>query len=126
MKDFKKYYIVNAEPEIVYAALTNPYTIRLWSGEEAKMSTIEGSEFSMWEDSITGTNIEFEQNKKIVQHWDFGEQDAPSVVTIKLHQHKNGTSIELRHLNIPDEDYEDIVNGWDSSYFGALIEFYED
>ena len=28
--------------------------------------------------------------------------------------------------DIPDEDYEDIVEGWNSSYFGSLREFYEE
>lgn len=126
MKDYKKYYIVPAAPEEVYAALTNPNTIQLWTGETAEMSTEPGSEFSLFEDSIVGKNLEFEEGKMLVQEWYFGEQEARSIVTIKLHPHKYGTSAELRHLNIPDEDFEDIVEGWNEAYFGALIEFYED
>jgi len=125
MKDFKKYYIIPASPEEVYAALTNPATIQLWSGEPAEMSTEPGSEFSLWEGNISGKNLEFEQNKKIVQEWYFGEQEEPSIVTIKLHADKDKTSAELRHTNIPDEAYEDMVSGWDENYFGSLAEFYE-
>lgn len=124
MKDYKKYFILPAPPEEVYAALTNPATIQLWSGEPAEMSTEPGSEFSLWEGSITGVNIEFVEGKKIVQEWDFGDQEPASVVTIKLHQHEGGSSVELRHTNIPDEDYDDIVEGWNESYFGSLLEFY--
>ena len=126
MKDYKKYYIISASPEDVYLALTNPATIHLWTGEEASMSTEPNSEFSLWEGSISGKNLEFEEGKKIVQQWYFGDQEEPSVVTIKLHPHKSGTSVELRHTNIPDNDFEDITGGWDHSYFGALQEFYED
>lgn len=125
MKDFKKYYIIPAEPEEVYIALTNPNTIRLWTGEKAEMSTEPGSEFALWEESIVGINLEFEEGKKIVQQWYF-DQDEPSIVTIKLHPHKQGTSVELRHTNIPDEEYDEIVEGWDDTYFRSLIEFYED
>lgn len=124
MKDFKKYYILPAEPDVVYAALTNPATIQLWTGEKAEMSTEPGSEFSLWEDNISGRNLEFEEGKKIVQQWYFGEQEEPSIVTIKLHPHKQGTSIELRHTNIPDEEFEAITEGWEESYFGSLAEFY--
>lgn len=124
MKDFKKYYTIPAPPEDVYRALTNPNTIHLWSGEEAEMSTEVGSEFSLWEGSIAGKNLEFEDGKKIVQQWYFGEQTEPSIVTIKLHAHSDGTSAELRHTNIPDEDYNDIVEGWNEAYFGSLIDFY--
>ena len=125
MKDYKKYYIIPEPPENVYLALTNPLTIELWTGEPAEMSIEPGSEFSMWDGAIVGRNIEFEPNKKIVQQWYFDGQDEPSIVTIKLHQDKAGTSAELRHTNIPDEAYNDMVDGWNNSYFGALIDFYE-
>lgn len=125
MKDFKKYYIIPATPAEVYMALTNPVTMELWTGEEAEMSTVPGSEFSMWEGSIVGKNLEFEQDKKIVQQWYFEGQPEESIVTIKLHADKAGTSVELRHTNIPDADYDDMIEGWSNNYFGALADFYE-
>lgn len=124
MKDYKKYFQIPAPPEDVYIALTNPFTIELWTGEKAVMSTEAGSEFSLWDDSIAGRNLEFEENKKIVQQWYFGDQAEPSIVTIKLHPDNKGTSLELRHSNIPDEAYEDIVSGWNGDYMGSIIEFY--
>jgi hypothetical protein len=30
------------------------------------------------------------------------------------------------HTNIPDEAFEDIGEGWNEFYFGALIDFYEE
>ena len=125
MKDYKKYFKLPAAPEEVYAALTNPATIQLWSGEPAVMSTEPGSHFALWDESITGTNIEFEAGKKIVQQWDFEDQEAASIVTIKLHPDKEGTSVELRHTNIPDDVFENIVDGWNQNYFGSLADFYD-
>jgi activator of HSP90 ATPase len=125
MKDFKKHFIIPAPPEEVYAALTNPATIQLWSGEPAEMSTTPGDEFSLWEGSIVGQNLEFEEGKKIVQEWYFGEQEEPSIVTIILHPDKKGTSAELKHTNIPDDAYQDMIQGWQETYFGALIDFYK-
>ena len=124
MKDFKKYYIVGAAPDMLYLALTNPVIMKLWTGDDAEMSTVPDSKFSLWDGNICGKNLEFVENKKIVQEWYFGEQAEPSIVTILLHEHKQGTSVELRHTNIPDEDYNDIVDGWNDQYFGALIDFY--
>ena len=126
MKDYKNYYIIKAEPEVLYIALTNAATIQLWSGEPAIMSTEPGSEFSLWEGSITGKNISFEPSKKIVQEWYFGDQETASVVSIILHEHKQGSSVELRHSNIPDTEYDDIIQGWNEVYFASLINFYED
>jgi len=126
MKTFKKYYIIPASQQDVYLALTTPATIHLWSGEKAEMSTEPGSEFSLWDGSIIGKNLEFEQDSKIVQQWYFGEQVEESIVTIKLHPHKHGTSLEINHTNIPDEDYDDIVEGWENNYIAGLEEFYEE
>ncbi len=126
MKSYKQYYIINAEPEVVFAALTKAATIQLWTGETAEMSTEVGSEFSLWSGNITGKNLAFELGKKIEQEWYFGEQQESSIVTIILHEHKKGTSAELRHTNIPDEDYTDIVDGWNNMYFAELMEFYEE
>jgi uncharacterized protein YndB with AHSA1/START domain len=125
MKDFKKYYHIPATPEEVYTALTNPLTIELWTGETVEMSTEPGSEFSMWEGSIVGKNLEFEEGKKIVQQWYFDGQPETSIVTIKLHPDKNGTSVELRHTNIPDTEFAEFAEGWDNSYFGPLAEFFD-
>ena len=124
MKDFKKYYIIPARPEEVYLALTRPATIQLWTGEEAEMSTEPGSEFSLWEGNIVGKNIEFEEGRKIVQQWYFADEKPDSIVTIKLHPHKQGTSAELVHTNIPDEAYDEMVEGWNDNYFGLLVRFY--
>jgi uncharacterized protein YndB with AHSA1/START domain len=126
LKDFKKYYIIPAPPEDVYLALTVQTTIELWTGDPAVMTAEPGTEFSLWDDSIVGKNLEFETNKKIVQQWYFGDQQEESIVTIKLHPHEEGTSMEVRHTNIPDHDYEDIVDGWTNSYVAGLIEFYDE
>lgn len=126
MKEYKKYYLIPAEPEEVYRALTNPDEIQLWSGEKADMSPEPGSEFELFDGSIAGRNVAFETGKKIEQEWYFGEQAEPSLVTIKLHPHKKGTSAELKHTNIPDEAFADITEGWDEAYFGSLIGYFEE
>ena len=125
MKDFKKYYIIQASPEEVYLAMTLPATIQLWTGEPAEMSTEPGTEFSLWDGSIVGRNLEFEHGKKIVQQWYFDTQPEESIVTLKLFPVTQGTSVELKHTNIPEMEYNDIVDGWNNIYFAALREFYE-
>lgn len=124
MKDYKKYYLLPATPAEVYLALTNPVSIEIWTGEPAEMVAEPNTGFSLWEGSIQGKNLEFEEGKKIVQQWYFGDQEPASIVTIKLHADKHGTSAELKHTNIPDEDYDDIVEGWNTAYFGSLEDFF--
>ncbi len=125
MKEIKRYYTLHAEPADVYNALTNQKMLEIWTGEDAVMETEPNTEFSLWGGSISGVNLDFETDKKIVQQWFFGEEaENASIVTIKLHPDKKGTSVELRHTNIPDDAYENISQGWDDDYFGALRELF--
>ncbi len=126
MKEFKKYVMLHAAPEDVYNALVNPVMLEIWSGEPAVMSEEPGSPFSLWEGSISGTNIAFEKNHRIAQEWDFGEDNPPSEVTILLHPDAKGTRMEIRHTGIPDEYYENMCEGWISDYIGGLRQLFEE
>lgn len=126
MKNYSNYFIISEEPEIVYKALVSPLTIKLWTGMDAKMEEVEGSEFELYDESLVGINLEFVKGERIVQQWFFGEQEEPSIVTYKLFHHKKGTSLQLIHTNIPDVDFEDIVDGWENVYMADLIDFYKD
>lgn len=125
MKELKKYFLLPVDPEMVYAALTREATIQLWTGAHAEMSGEVGSEFSMWDDDIVGKILELEPGKKIVQEWYFGEEED-SIVTITLHPHKKGTSIEIRQTGIPEEHFENIEEGWDEVYMASLIDFFDE
>ena len=122
MKNFKTYIQIKADAQDVFTALTNPFTIELWSGEKAVMSQEVGAEFSLWDGDISGKNLEVEENEKLVQQWYFGEDDEneASIVTIKLWVKNSQTSVELLHTNIPDEAYDNIVEGWNDAYLGAI------
>ena len=124
MKTYKKTFKINAEPSDIYSALTNPYTIELWSGYPAQMSTEPGSEFSLWEGDITGRNLEFVQDKKIVQEWDFDDKAEKSIVTITIAPERGNSLVTLEHTNIPDDDFNDIADGWREYYFDAIISFF--
>jgi activator of HSP90 ATPase len=124
MKTFKKAFKINAEPSDVYSALTNPYTIELWTGYPAVMNTEPGSEFSLWEGDITGKNLEFIQDKKIVQEWYFGDQLQKSVATITITPDRENSVITVEHSNIPDEEFNNIAEGWREYYFDAISNFF--
>ncbi len=124
MKTFHKYYKLRATPEEVYNALVKPFAIALWTGAKVMMEEKAGTEFSLFDGDISGMNIEFVPNEKIVQEWYFGEQEEKSIVTLKLREDKLFTNIELNHINIPDDAFEDMREGWDQYYFGALEEFF--
>ena len=125
MKTYKKYTFLPVPPEEVYLALTKAQSIQLWTGAEVEFTEEAGTEFSLLEGDIVGKNLEFETNKKIVQQWYFGEENEPSIVTIKLHPDQKGTSLEYVQTNIPEEDYDTFTEGIKEFYLGGLIDFFE-
>lgn len=109
----------------IYRALTNPFTIELWTNEAAVMSEIPGSEFSMLNGEITGRNLEFEPGVMLKQQWYFEGEEEESVVTIRLFPEKGGTQILVEHIGIPDDAYQNMLKGWKDYYLDALQDFFE-
>lgn len=125
MKEIHKYYRIKGTPADIYAAMTNPFSITLWTGADAVMKEEAGTPFSLYDGDIEGMNLEFEKDRKIVQEWYFGDREERSIVTLTLRPDRIHTRVELHHTNIPDEAYEEMVHGWDNFYFGGLKEFFE-
>lgn len=124
VKTFRKTYRVNAEPSDIYSALTNPYTIELWSGYPAIMSEEPGSEFSLWDGDISGKNLEFVRDRKVVQEWYFGDQQEKSIATITINPDGDNSIVTVEQTNIPDEDFQNISRGWSEYYFDAITAFF--
>jgi uncharacterized protein YndB with AHSA1/START domain len=125
MKTIRQIHHIPATPSEVYIALTNPFTIELWSGYPAEMSTEKGSEFSIFEGDISGKNLEFKENEIIKQQWYFEGEVEDSLVTLSLKPDKNNTIVEVLHENVPDEIYEEMTEGWKKNYFGSLKRFFK-
>lgn len=123
--DFQYKIEIAADPEEVFTALTNPFQIELWSGYPADMKPEKGYVFSLWEGDITGVNLEVIPNRTLVQEWFFGEQEEQSVVRISLKKNGGKTLLELEHTHIPEEAYEEIIEGWRDYYLGSMKEMLE-
>jgi activator of HSP90 ATPase len=115
---------IKGTPEEVYRAFTNPFTIQLWSDFPAVMEDVPDSEFSILDGAIEGKNIEFVKDTMIRQIWYFGE-DGESEVTIRLAPDKGHTNVYVEQHNIPDDAYDNILEGWKESYLGAIKDFFE-
>jgi len=125
MRNFNYNLEINATQEEVFTALTNPFQIALWTGYPAVMDDKVGTEFSLWEGDISGRNLEVVKDYKIVQEWDFGETEKPSIVTLILKKTGKNTRLQVDHQNIPEEAYEEIVEGWKEYYLEAMQRFLE-
>lgn len=126
MKKLKQNHSVKANINEVWQALVDPKVIESWGGGPAKMSHLEGFEFTLWGGDVRGKNLTVIEHKKIVQEWYGGKKwKNPSIVTFSLEDKGDKVEIELIHEDIPDEELEKIEEGWKESYLGALKKLLE-
>lgn len=104
-----------------------------WKGftqSNARISKEVGGEFSIFDGSVTGTNVELQEGKLIVQKWRFGNwpDGLQSMVRITFEEPQSGvTVINLTHTDVPEEDrygnatvVENTERGWRDLIFHRI------
>ncbi|MCL5985764.1 MAG: SRPBCC domain-containing protein [Actinobacteria bacterium] len=118
--------IINASPHEIYEVLMDSEKHSRLVGSKATISREVGGKFSIYDGYIDGTNIELEQDRKIVQDWR-GEEDCwpkghYSRLTIELEEIDGGTQLALVQSGVPEECYADFDQGWHDYYWEPLKE----
>ncbi|KAI4348795.1 hypothetical protein L6164_009473 [Bauhinia variegata] len=104
-----------------------------WKGftqSNARISKEVGGEFSIFDGSVTGTNVELQEGKLIVQKWRFGSwpDGMQSLVKLVFDEPEPGvTVIKLTHTDVPEEDrygnatvVENTERGWRDLIFQRI------
>ncbi|MED6182359.1 hypothetical protein PIB30_027727 [Stylosanthes scabra] len=104
-----------------------------WKGftqSNAKISKEVGGEFSIFDGSVTGINVELQEAKLIVQKWRFGSwpDGVHSLVKLVLEEPEPGvTVVKLTHNDVPEEDrygnatvVENTERGWRDLIFQRI------
>lgn len=125
MKTIKQTYHIKAPVEKVWKSLIDPKEIEAWGAGPAKMDDKVGTKFELWGGDIHGTNIEIVKNEKLVQDWYGGDWPKASRATFTLAADKDGTRVDLLHENVPDNEADDIEDGWNSYYLGEIKKYLE-
>jgi len=107
-------------PRVLYETLLDTDRIRGATASDASMSKEVGGKFSMFSGSVEGENValtpfsDSEGKATIVWKWRFTtwQPGATSRVTIELIDKDGGTSLELKHTGVPEEELERTEKGW--------------
>ncbi|CAN4118437.1 unnamed protein product [Withania somnifera] len=104
-----------------------------WKGftqSNARISKEVGGEFSIFDGSVTGTNVELQEGKLIVQKWRFGSwpDGIQSTVRITFEEPQSGVTVaKLTHTDVPEEDrygnatvVENTERGWRDLIFHRI------
>jgi len=119
-RTIKKVYKISSSVDHVWKALVDPETIDEWGGGPSKMDSKVGYDFELWNGDIYGKNVEVIENSKLVQEWFSGDWAKPSMVTFTLKNDLTGTILELEQINVPEDEFDDIEQGWDEFYLGPM------
>ena len=118
--------IIPARPEAVFDAWMSSAQHAAMTGEDAEIDPRVGGAFRAGDGYITGTTLELEQGRRIVQFWrttDFAASDPDSRIEVFLEPDGQQTLLTLRHTDIPDgqSGYE---QGWRDYYFAPMRAFF--
>ncbi|KAI4371961.1 hypothetical protein MLD38_010250 [Melastoma candidum] len=104
-----------------------------WKGftqSNARISREVGGEIMVFDGSVTGSNVELQEGKLIVQKWRFGSWPDGFVSTVKLvfeEPEPGVTVVRLTHSDIPEEDRygnatvaENTERGWRDLIFHRI------
>jgi activator of HSP90 ATPase len=113
-KTFKTEVIFSATADDLYTALTEPNHVAAFTGSRVEISQEAGGRFSLFDGSISGTQVELTPGKKIVQKWRSSEWPDGhfSTVTITLADYDDGCHLSLVQQGVPASDYERTSQGW--------------
>jgi activator of HSP90 ATPase len=115
-------------PDELYRAWLNSDEHTAFTGSEAFVKPKVGTEFSAWEEHITGTNLELIPGRKIVQSWrttEFNDDDPDSRLEIRFEVVPGGCKLILSHTELPDGDgpiYQDV---WEDNYFVPMRVYFD-
>jgi activator of HSP90 ATPase len=116
---------IKAAPGQIYAALLDSAQFSAFSGLTAEMDSREGGAFSLFGGVISGRNVEFVPDRRIVQAWRPASWDEGvySLVKFELTPQGSDTLIVFDHTGFPEGKYDGLFSGWNEHYWSRLAKF---
>jgi uncharacterized protein YndB with AHSA1/START domain len=117
---------ISATPQAVYDAWMSSDQHGAMTGGRAAIDPRPGGAFQAWDGYITGTTLELEPGRRIVQSGrtsEFATDDPDSRIEVLLEPAELGTLITLHHTSIP-EGQSGYEQGWRDNYFDPMRAFF--
>ena len=96
------------------------------TGAPAAVEPHPGAPFQAFDGMLTGKILHVEPKRLLVQTWRSGnwpEHAVDSVLTLSFWPTDIGARIELVHVNVPEEDFAGVSEGWEKYYWNPWRTF---
>lgn len=122
----------NGTPQQVFDALTDPARFTKMmafsmvpKAKPAVLSAAPGAAFSLFDDHITGRNIEVVAARRLVQAWRAGgwETGVYSIARFEITANAGKAVITFDHTGFPKGEGAHLAEGWNANYWAPLRKF---
>lgn len=119
-KTIQQEVLLPAPPERLFEMYLDPKQHAAFTGAEVAISPVPGSEFKAFNGMLSGRMLVVVPQRMIVQTWrsvHFGPDDPDSILVLRFYDDPAGGRIELVHVNVADQDAEQVKEGWGKYYW---------
>jgi len=118
--------ILPAAASSLFDMYLDPQVHESITGVPVTISSIVGSDFKAFGGVLTGTILAVVRSSLIVQSWrsvKFEPADPDSTLILSFQPEGANGRIDLVHLDVPDHDYNGVVEGWEKFYWAPWRAF---
>ncbi len=118
----------NTTAKVLYDMYMNEKRHSEVTGGTAKIIAKEGTSYSVFDESITGKNLQLIKDTLIVQTWrgsDWDKNESDSIFIIKLEPKGKDVALKMIHANIPSKHVDGIKKGWNDYYWEPWKKYLE-
>ena len=112
--------VLPASAEKLFEMYINPSTHQAITGTSVDIGDKRGSNFKAFDGALTGTILEVIKPRLIIQSWrsvNFLAEDPDSTLILSFTLEGDEGRIDLVHLDVPDQDYDGVNQGWEKYYW---------
>lgn len=91
-----------------------------FTGAPVVVEPVAGAAFSAFDGMLSGTILHIEPKRLIVQTWrskNWPADAIDSVLVLSFWPEQHGARVELVHVNVPEEDFAGVSQGWEKYYW---------
>jgi activator of HSP90 ATPase len=120
-------FLPSVKPAQVYEVLLDGKKHSKMTGGKASDAGTIGAAFTAWDGYISGTTLELDPARRILQDWkttEWPDGAAPSKVEWTFSEKDGGTEVTLVHSDVPVEQVESYRGGWVDYYWTPMKEYF--
>ena len=114
--------VLSAPPDELFAMYLDPVAHAAFTGSPVTIGAEPGSPFAAFGGALSGTLLEAIRPQLIVQSWrstNFASDDPDSTLVLLFAPVAvaGGGRIDLVHVDVPEQDYQGVTQGWENFYW---------